>query len=158
MTSEVMFVLAAVAVVTGIAAMVIPFSGWKDYFTNTREGRGALKGIVLALLFGIVLAFSAKLFAEERSWYVPEPGWEVLHEGSVFLGMDHTKNASPMCSGAGVDDRWTSNLGLRVGVFETPDKKFNVASKYTHHSCAYGVDSSSYDALGIELEYKLWGD
>lgn len=155
MNSAALFTLSALAIVLVALSFVVPPTKWKEYF-STKDGKGVLKGIVMALLFGAVIVASTKAFSDEQPWYLPDPGRNLLPEASVFLGMDHTKNVSPMCIKGGLDDKWTSNLGLRLGLFESADGKFSIASKYTHHPCAYGVDDSSYDALGVELEYKIW--
>jgi len=145
--SSVLFVLAAVAIVLIVTAIVIPPSKWLDYF-KTKTGLGVLKGIVLALLFGAALAFVPRLFAAESGMFFKDAG--------VYLGLDHVKKISPQCERGGVDDRWTSNLGMRVNIYESGDERFRTNAKYTHHSCMLGEDSAGYDAVGIELEYKFW--
>ena len=116
---------------------------WKDYF-STKTGKGILKGIVLALLVAIIIALASSAFAEER-WF---------KEASFFAGLDYTQKLSPMCEQNTVDDRTTSNLGFRLNVYDRGP--VSIRSKYTHHSCAFGADDSSYDALGAEIEYTFW--
>ena len=38
----------------------------------------------------------------------------------------------------------------------TDSKRVRVNAKYTHHSCALGPDDRQYDAVGVELEWKVW--
>ena len=59
-----------------------------------------------------------------------------------------------MCVAGSVDDQSGSNIGLKLNVYK--QGRFSLNSKYTHHSCAFGKDSKSYDALGIELKYRFW--
>jgi hypothetical protein len=53
-------------------------------------------------------------------------------------------------------DRLTSNGGVALNIYRSPDKDFNFNTKYTHHSCAFNNDADSYDALGLEVSYKLF--
>lgn len=147
MNSATVFIVSATAVTLIALAFVLPPSKWKDYF-STDDGKGVLKGVLLAVLFGALLSVSSLAFSKERGYILPE--------ASVFLGLDRTFDPSPQCEPGGIDDKLTSNLGLRVTAYETYDRKFLVNGKYTHHSCAFGVDDRSYDAVGIELEYRLW--
>ncbi|KEA63557.1 hypothetical protein ADIMK_2336 [Marinobacterium lacunae] len=145
--SALQFVLAAIAIVLLVTALVIPPSKWIEYF-KSKTGLGVLKGIVLALLFGAALAFGPKLFAAESGMF--------FKDASVYLGLDHLKDVSPQCEQGGVDDRWTSNLGVRMNIYQSADERFRTNAKYTHHSCMLGEDSEGYDAFGVELEYKFW--
>lgn len=122
---------------------------WRDYF-STRDGRGILKGIVLApvvilIIAGLILLFSGA--AQAGTWF---------NDASVFAGLDYTKKLSPQCERNSVDERGTSNLGLRLNLWESDSRNVRVNSKYTHHSCALGPDDRQYDAVGIELEWRVW--
>lgn len=121
---------------------------WKEYF-STPDGRGILKGILLAPAVIIVLAFLLSLLPSKA-------GAEWLNDASVFAGLDWTKKRSPMCDPSEIDDRGTSNLGARVNVWQSGSENVRINSKYTHHSCALGGDDKTYDALGIEVEWKVW--
>lgn len=143
MTDLVYFIVAMIVTTVGWAAWSLRNESFIEYF-KTRDGLGILKGIVLAILFAVILAASSKVFAED--------GW--FTEGEVFAGIDQTFNPSPMCIRGSVDDKATSNIGIRVNVWESGN--FSIRSKYTHHSCAFGEDDSGYDAIGIELVFKLW--
>jgi hypothetical protein len=146
MDSGLMFILA-----TLIFAVVLVFVVFKTpanvvgYF-KTKEGLGVLKGIVLFILVGIVLVFASKTFSEEN--------W--LTYGEVFLGVDNTFAVSPNCLGGGLNDRLTSNGGVRLNLYKSSDGKFEWNTQYTHHSCAFNVDREGYDAIGMQMSYKLW--
>lgn len=146
MNSALMFVVCLILLVVAIAATRIPVREWKDYFTGTKTGLGILKGIVIAIGVAVVIAFSSAVFADGR----------YFNYASVLMGLDYTKKLSPMCERNDIDDRWTSNLGFRLNIYESDDERFQVNSKYTHHSCMLGVDDKSYDAAGIELEYRFY--
>ena len=121
---------------------------WKAYF-STPDGKGILKGIILApaaiLLIAAILALLPRV-----------AGAEWLNDASVFAGLDWTKNRSPMCDPSEVDDRGTSNLGAVVNVWQSASENVRVNTKYTHHSCAIGSDDKTYDALGVEVEWTVW--
>jgi len=144
MSDIVQFVLAILAVVVVWGLYSLRTVSLKEYFSS-RTGLGILKGIVLAICFAVALAVIPKAFAEEPVWF---------KEAEVFAGLDYTQRTSPQCVVGSVDDRTTSNLGLRLNVYEY--ENFTINSKYTHHSCAFGEDDAGYDAFGIELTYKFW--
>ena len=118
----------------------------KEYF-RTKDGLGILKGIVLAVGFAVGLAVLFSLTGCSGTY---------VNDASVYAGLDYTKKLSPQCEATGPDDRTTSNLGVRVNLYESADERFRTNAKYTHHSCAFSPDDRQYDALGVELEYKLW--
>lgn len=112
------------------------------YF-KTDAGKGILKGILLAILFVV-----AGFFLSGCKGVYP-------HETSIYAGLDYTKNPSPFCESGGVDDRTTSNLGLKHKLYQSYDKLFDINAKYTHHSCAFNEDDANYDSAGIEFELRL---
>lgn len=123
-----------------------------SYFKSD-EGRGVLKGIVIFMAFGIALmAFST--FA--KPVYAGEPEGKWFAYGEVFLGVDHTKKLSPQCEAEGPNSYLTSNGGIRANIYQSADERFELNSKYTHHSCAFSPDREQYDALGVEVTYRLW--
>lgn len=120
----------------------------KAYFSD-RTGLGILKGVALALAV-ILLSFLASwAFADDKEG-------SYLNYVSIYAGLDYTKNESPLCEPVGVDSHTTSNMGFRANLYESYGKQFSVNSKYTHHSCAFSPDENSYDAVGVEIEYRLW--
>ena len=74
------------------------------------------------------------------------------------MGLDVPYSQSPQCvsNSTQVDDKTTSNLGIVVNLYESPDTKFRSNIKYTHHSCAFNTDVRIYDALGVEFTYKIF--
>lgn len=121
---------------------------WVPYF-KTDDGKGILKGILLAPTVIIVIALILSLLpsSAKGSW---------LNDASVFAGIDYTRKLSPMCDANQVDDQGTSNLGFRMNFWESESENIRVNSKYTHHSCVLGSDNKTYDALGVEVEWKVW--
>lgn len=140
--------------VIGLVVLLIIWMCWslrnvvsiKDYF-STHEGKGILKGIVMALAFAVVVGAVGLLTGCSGTY---------MNEASVYAGLDYTKNTSSVCHFYGEDNRSTSNLGAKVNLYQSADDRFKTNLKYTHHSCAFGVDRGVYDALGGELEYKFW--
>ena len=122
---------------------------WIEYF-KTKDGLGILRGIIIAplavLIIGVVLALLPSK-AEAGTWF---------NDASVFAGLDYTKKISPMCDANDIDDRGTSNLGVKMNLWQSESKNVRVNPKYTHHSCALGADNKQYDAVGVELEWKVW--
>ncbi len=140
-----------------IVSMIVVTGGWAlfillhhrvnpiTYFTS-QTGLGILKGIVLAIGFAAAMALLGnQAKADEVKWF---------KEAEVFAGIDQTFNVSPQCKSGGIDDQATSNLGLRLSIYE--NGPFRIGSKYTHHSCAFGEDAKGYDAIGVELTYTFW--
>lgn len=123
---------------------------WVDYF-KTKDGLGILRGLVIAPLAILAIGFVLWLLstpAHAGSW---------LNDASVFAGLDYTRKLSPQCERNAIDERGTSNLGVVLNVWESDSRAVRVNSKYTHHSCALGVDDRQYDALGVELVWRVWG-
>ncbi len=144
MESSTLYIVLMVVIVAVALAWKLPPTQWKAYFSSD-DGKGILKGVALAMLFGIILAV---LTGCSSGSY--------MNSASVYTGLDHTMSQSPQCKTNKVDNNFTSNLGLRANVWQSDDELLKVHGKYTHHSCAFGPDRNSYDAPGIELEYKLW--
>jgi hypothetical protein len=139
-----------------------------DYF-DTDAGRKIRNGIVTFVGLGILtglLALAGQAKSQE---------WRYFEYGEVFLGLDYTlQDLSPQCAGeyvpvpigegayrlsqvpVGTDGRLTSNGGFRLNLVQSPDHRFEVGAKYTHHSCALRTDTRLYDAVGLELSYRIW--
>lgn len=140
-----------------IVMMIVVTVGWAGFillhkrvnpitYFMSQTGLGILKGVVLAIAFASAMAFVGSANADDRR------GWFL--DAEVYAGIENTQRVSPQCVSGGLDDTATSNLGLRVNVYQ--NGPFRVNSKYTHHSCAFGEDDDGYDAVGIELIYKFW--
>jgi len=148
MSGLIQFIVMILVLVAGCGAYALRSVSVFDYF-RTKTGLGILKGIVLAIFFALLLGLSPKLWALDLSG-------SVLNGASVFIGLDYANRPSPFCVTGGIDDRTTSNIGVRGNVYESSDSKFRLNGKYTHHSCAFNVDDRGYDAIGVELEYQLF--
>lgn len=151
MSSLVLFIVSILVV--AVISMLVFIGGPKQIKTyfSTDQGKGVLKGIIIFMLFGAVPAFLA--FKANADDYGKGEWFEY---GEVYVGLDYTKGISPQCYTDGPDNRVTSNGGIRVNIYQSFDRRFEFNSKYTHHSCAFNSDKDNYDALGIEITYKLW--
>lgn len=149
MRDALLFVGLMLVVVLFYMAWKLRGKDWRAYF-STRDGLGILRGIVVAPLAIVALGAVLAMFsscARAGAWF---------NDASVFAGLDYTKKLSPQCERNAVDERGTSNLGLRLNVWESDSRKLRVNTKYTHHSCALGSDDRQYDAVGVELEWRVW--
>lgn len=118
-----------------------------EYF---KENKGIWSGIKFAFFFTTIMVLLSSLSGCSKGSY--------LKDGSVYMGLDMPYTQSPQCLSVKdeIDDKTTSNLGLRVNIYESEDSKFRTNAKYTHHSCAFNSDIRVYDAVGVEFEYKLF--
>ena len=114
-----------------------------------KKNKDVWSGIRFALIFSVVIASLSLLNGCAGSW---------VRDGSVYMGLDLPSEQSPQCLDVRgqYDDKTTSNLGLRLNIFESDDTRFRTNAKYTHHSCAFNKDVRVYDALGVEFEYKIF--
>jgi hypothetical protein len=130
-----------------VLAVILVFVPSPTKYFKTKEGKGVLFGIgaVVLLSLALVLIFPNKAQAEE---------YKYLSSAELFVGLDNTRKISPMCDVGENSDKLTSNVGLKASIISTAASSVNV--KYTHHSCAVNPDNKSYDALGVEVTYKLW--
>lgn len=144
--SEADFIL-AIAMGLGVSAMHAfrDENAWAWFKSN--PGKGALAGIAKALAVAGAFMLVASLLGCSGHWG---------NGASGYVGLERTKSLSPQCEDTGPDSHITSNLGMRYHAYESKDGKFKGNGKYTHHSCAFSPDDKSYDAVGMELEYKLW--
>lgn len=153
-----LFIALVVAVVVGLILSRIPVKQLPSW-AKSKDGKGVMAGVVLAplviVIFAVIMFFlPSPAHAQLRVPGVPGT-W--LNDGSVFAGIDHTFKQSSQCHAGGYDDRSTSNMGLRVNVWQSENTRLRLNGKYSHKSCALNRDRNSYDALGIELEWCVWG-
>lgn len=149
MTDALIFVGLMVAVVLAYIAWRLRGRSWREYF-STRDGKGILRGIIIAPVAILLIALALSLMpscAQAGTWF---------NDASVYAGLDWTKKLSPQCRPNSVDDRGTSNLGAKLNLWQSGSKRVRVNTKYTHHSCALGSDARQYDAVGVEIEWKVW--
>lgn len=122
----------------------------KAYF-KTRDGKGVLVGIATFIgifIFGSILSMFAR--ADDHGRWV--------NYFDIYAGIEDTFKQSPQCEAGMYSDKLTSNGGIVFNVYESYDKMFNFEGVYRHHSCALNPDSKSYDAVGVQIKYRLWGD
>ena len=143
MKDSLLFILSILVVVLIWGKISLKGVNLKEYF-STKDGQGILKGIILAIVFAFLFSLLPSK-SEAKGWF---------NYAEVYAGLDYTKKINPMCVAGSVDDQSGSNIGLKLNVYK--QGRFSLNSKYTHHSCAFGKDSKSYDALGIELKYRFW--
>ncbi len=134
----------------GLTLYVYGSSKKAKEFWATSKGKNVRAGIVMFVGLGVALAF---LTMPSKSEAVE---LEYFQYGEVFLGVDNTFTSSPQCKKDQHNERLTSNGGFRFNVLRTTNKKVEVNAKYQHHSCAFNQDDLKYDALGIEIVWKLW--
>ncbi len=115
-----------------------------DYF-KTKDGLSILKGIVVVLVVMISVAMAKCAYAGD-----------FFTSGSIYAGLDYAFKQSPQCKSNGPDMRSTSNVGGRLNLYRSSDKLFRFNLKYSHHSCFVNSDRNTYDAIGGELELRLW--
>ena len=116
----------------------------KSEGTKTPIWRAVLVILSVPILMAAVL-YAANVEASEYKWF---------DEATVYVGLDYTYNASPLCQDYGVNDHLTSNMGFTQSIVKKD--RMNVSAKYTHHSCAVSADKNSYDAIGIMIEWEIW--
>jgi hypothetical protein len=81
-----------------------------------------------------------------------------LNYAEVYIGMDYTNKLSPQCHEGEYSDRLTSNGGAKLNLIRTESRRVEFNTIYTHHSCAYNRDREQYDAIGMQLTWKIFGN
>lgn len=120
------------------------FAGVKTSWTFKGLTKGALSSMGLAVIVVAALFFGFdKAYSSEFKYF---------EYTELFAGVDYTKKVSPSCDEGGVDDRLTSNIGLRQHLMTYSE--VDIIGQYTHHSCAIGEDNRQYDAIGIHAVYR----
>ncbi len=90
MSDAMIFVTFLLAILMGYMAFMLRGRSWVEYF-KTQDGRGILKGVILAPLVILILAALLALIpgsASAGTWF---------NDASVFAGLDYTKKLSPQC-------------------------------------------------------------
>lgn len=118
---------------------------FKAHWATT--GRGAAAGIVAFI--GLLAMVSLVAF-----WANVASAGEWLRYTEVYAGVERTVTPSPQCQRNAVDDRLTSNGGVRQHIYSLTDR-VALLGNYTHHSCAVGVDAAGYDAVGLQLNWRF---
>lgn len=111
----------------------------------------AINGIIMAavvpaIVVGVLL-FASNAFSAPKFTYFE---WT-----EVYAGLEVPKDrVSPQCieSSSG-DNRLTSNIGARQHLVGFGNA--TVVANYIHHSCAISSDIRIYDAIGIQMQYRI---
>lgn len=116
-------------------------------FSKVQVGAKASLFLALAVIVGLFLFIGTAHAGEYKPvrWF----GYTEL-----FAGVDYTKKPSPSCEEDSIDNRLTSNIGVRQHVATW--RGIDVVGQYTHHSCVIGEDDRQYDSFGAQLVYR-WG-
>ena len=135
--------------ISGIVLLVVVvgiciFKSPSLFIDHLKNEKSITKGILLVVLIVPLIAIIIEKAAASSFNYA-----------YAYAGMDYGKKRLPMCESGGVNDRLTSNVGFGLNLYQAPEKKFYIDAKYTHHSCAYSGDYWDYDAIGLELMYKI---
>lgn len=148
---EIKLYFLAVVIIFALVWTSIAFDSPKKAFDHlsSKAGKGAAVGIVtfLGILCLAILAMPVKASEVEYEW---------LAYSEVYLGVDYTKNPSPMCEPGFIDDRTTSNGGFTQNIIQGRMHNFevDVNINYLHHSCAFNDDARSYDAANLEFVFR----
>lgn len=166
--------LGALALGVFFAIVIVGVLVWRripkpsEYF-KTKDGKGALVGLLgavpllstLCVVLVVVLATLVFLLAPVKAHAQAMPSTALFpgtwfNDASLYMGLDYPRKLSAQCVAGGYDDRSTSNMGLRMNVWESTNERVRVNAKYTHRSCALNPDRNTTDAIGLEVEVKLW--
>ena len=140
--------LMAVFIIIGLIAL---YAGVKTKWDFSFIGKGAIASLALAVVVVVCLFFGiSAAYAKE---YKPAVWFDYTE---LFAGVDYTKKPSPSCEAGGVDDRLTSNIGVRQHIVSW--RGIETVGQYTHHSCVIGEDDRQYDSLGAQIVYRWGGD
>ena len=144
--------MAAVAALT-LIAMFHTFFDWKTKtWTNPIKYLKARPNIAYGIKFAGVFALVALVLGSLSGCT-----GKYMNYADAYVGLDIPNGTSPQCRDRGdIDDKTTSNLGLVGNVYESADTHFKTNLKYTHHSCAFNSDIRVYDAIGVELKYRIY--
>jgi len=127
------------------------FTASINHYRNTENG--SIFGIILAaVVFPIVVAGALTL----AYWGVGKASADDVRyftHTQIFAGVENAQKVSPMCYEGGVNDRLTSNLGVRQHLIGYAD--VDLYAQVIHHSCATNSDRFGYDAYGIQATWTF---
>ena len=122
-----------------------------NHYKNTENG--SLTGIILAaVVFPIVMAGVIKL-AYLAIGEAHADDVRYLQYTQIYAGLEHSQKLSPACYEGGVNDRLSSNLGLRQHLIGYKD--IDVLGQFHHMSCATNRDREGTDALGLTVTWTF---
>jgi len=148
----------AIYTVIAFARSDIKFKDWVKGSISQGAVASAGLGIGVIVLFIITFFFLPNnAHAQQSDMFKKFTDVTYLNFVEVYIGIDYTKGVSPQCRQGGVDDRGTSNMGVRVNAINWVQLPIKLNYKLTHHSCVLGKDTNGYDSfLGVELVYTPW--
>lgn len=152
------FYFVCTIIVMAIVTIFVVFRDFDSAKKYLKENPSVYHGIVwfIGVAIAIVIGWLALVsVAKADDWRDLEKG-RLFSYGNVYLGLDKSLQVSPFCYEYGPDNRATSNGGITLNVFESTDKKYAVDAVYTHHSCAFNLDNTYYDAVGLKATIYLW--
>lgn len=152
------------AIILVVIALVLLFGiGPKNIIPwgKTKAGMGAIASMVLGVVVVVVVGITVTLFTglfqkADAQTILDNKYGHFLNNAYVFAGIDYTKNLSPQCVQGTTQDHLTSNMGMGVGLWQSPSKRVQMDLQWTHHSCVLGVDRNSYDGAGIRVTWYPW--
>lgn len=111
---------------------------------------GTMKDWILVLVLAVAAAGLSTCAEADDKWF---------KYTDVYIGLEapwsgHNKSCVPKL---GPDDKIGSNLGIAQHIY-SPDPAIDITTQWTHHSCAIGEDSSSYDAIGLMVRWRIQWD
>jgi len=131
-----------------------------SYFRHTKPGKNSFVGIVAFPAALLVIAYVLMFVSQCAEAGVPHKAkLDYFVYTEVYGGIDHPGGQSPQCLNDGINNRITSNGGIKQNLFEYwPQRRWLIYSnvKWTHHSCAFNSDRNTYDAPGVELAFRVY--
>ena len=104
----------------------------------------ALLAVAALILFTVMaLLSSSEARAEENGW---------LTASRIYLDLDHAKELQTSFCKRSTNDL-TSNLGADVTIYKHGALEWHIHT--AHHSCAFGPDAPTYDAVGAGFTLKF---
>ena len=150
----ILFALSITMVAAGviIAAFRGDLNKATAYFKRDQHGKRAWGGILMfcvgALVITMILLWASRAVADEAEWQ-----W--LSYADIYVGIEAPNEPSLFClDNAGGPSRYaTSNGGIDLSVLKKGHVEY--LATYQHHSCALNGDAQTYDAVGIQIRYRI---
>ena len=115
-------------------------------YLKSSEGSGIFTTMLLGVGIIVMLTLFLYVAVATADWFK----WT-----ETYIGFDyslHTNNS--ICTKDNlINDRFISNLGVRQAIYSMDNME--VISAFTHHSCFVGKDNLTYDALGLQVKYRI---
>ena len=112
------------------------------------QNNGAIGGIIAVIIFVIITAMVTFGYNDAKA---ESPTY--LNYTEFFAGVDYEMGTNIFCYKDDVNDKLVSNVGVDQNLFTY--KTVDINLKYQHHSCALNEDKPTYDAIGIDMKYRI---